>query len=302
MLDRLLGPDRAACRRSCARRLGRAHARRSSGRCRSRVLRVSSRSICVNGHNVSRPWPSAPTSSSSGVSTSLKRELELARALAPAHRQLFALDPRRIRIDQHGRELRSRALLAWRSPEHEHALGEIDSRGHRLDPVDHETLAVPPHCGRAAKDVVPAVRLGHRQCQKRLTGGDSLEPALAHVLRSNRGDRVTDRGAQHRHPQDQVRCGERLHHHRVGEQSALRSAVLDRHQQAGPAALADLPPQLRDAARRARTGAGAPRDGARRSARRAPAPASGSPPRAGAARTAPTGWRVCSLACWLLLR
>jgi len=60
-------------------------------------------------------------------------ELELTRTLAPAHRQLGALDPGRVWIDQHGRELRRPAFaFAGRAPEHQDPLGEVDPGGDGL--------------------------------------------------------------------------------------------------------------------------------------------------------------------------
>ena len=66
----------------------------------------------VNGHSARRPWPSVPTSSSSGVSTSLKVSWNWRAPSRPAHRQLDALDARRVGVHEHGRELGRRALLA----------------------------------------------------------------------------------------------------------------------------------------------------------------------------------------------
>jgi hypothetical protein len=63
--------------------------------------------------------------------------------------------------------------------------------------------------------------------------------------RADLRDRVADRRRQHRHPQEQVGRRECLHHDHVREQPAVAAAVRRRHQQARPAALADLAPQSR---------------------------------------------------------
>jgi hypothetical protein len=103
-------------------------------------------------------------------------------------------------------------------------------------------LAVSAHRGSAAKHVVATLRLGHGKREERLATGDSLEPALTRVLGANPGDGVTDGRGEDRHPQDEVRLGECLHHDHIGEQSTLGSAVRGGHEQTGPATIADLLP------------------------------------------------------------
>jgi hypothetical protein len=52
--------------------------------------------------------------------------------------------------------------------ERQHALRQVDTRRHRLDAVDEEAVVLAAHRRFAAKHVVPALRLGHRQRQQAL--------------------------------------------------------------------------------------------------------------------------------------
>ena len=64
--------------------------------------------------------------------------------------------------------------LAGVRPNTSTPLGEVDPRGDRLQAVDHEVVVLSAHGRLAAKHVVPALWLGHRERQERLARGDPL--------------------------------------------------------------------------------------------------------------------------------